>query len=564
LTLTSRPAAAESQAGENRAMTARRGIIQHAAVFLAATLFAATLKAQDEVAPEIPIHEQIREEALRKNNDPAGCPLPLAASWNCGNITRYRQWGPTMMLEWMQEGHYVLPTFQGPEPDGNKELPPEYRDALRRCREMGLPFCIRQTAYDSLLTKSPYADLPPDENPNTLLPDGKIEKHPSPLGPVGPWRDAGKQWAMQEGLAKMMEVYPDPPLVIFLCNNEQRKLRWHEFDKSKRFKDKYGDNASDEMKRKLSCDGLKERLAALLSAYRANLPAETWRKNAAFVGFNAFGPVHYGRWNGWKTYFDGCDDDIVWETCAWDGASLSCYDNDWEVYKRDYLGWSMQTEAMNVVFMRAEALQEKPDFWLEVSVWDGAQGGRDKGKPAVYAKAGYDYSPERYRAWIQFVMWTLRPRVVREFRGSAEPLATHQQYWDALMAAVDSVHRTPLLRKFWRQGTLVPVRSRQPVFNSDVLEKYKDADRWFLLETSLMPPHLERASEIPVFAIALALGEKGAREWLVYAHAPMGDKKNVELTIPDSDVKVQVDVDLAGSYYHVREADGNAVRILLQ
>ena len=49
-------------------------------------------------------------------------------------------------------------------------------------------------------------------------------------------------------------------------------------------------------------------------------------------------------------------------------------------------------------------------------------------------------------------------------------------------------------------------------------------------------------------------GQPGAREWLVYAHSPLEERKNVEITLPDYG-KIQVDVSVGGSFYHVVEAD---------
>ncbi|MCP6508660.1 hypothetical protein NL478_28260, partial [Klebsiella pneumoniae] len=61
-------------------------------------------------------------------------------------------------------------------------------------------------------------------------------------------------------------------------------------------------------------------------------------------------------------------------------------------------------------------------------------------------------------------------------------------------------------------------------------------------------------TELPVMAMARVLGEKGQREWLVYAHATKTDQTNVEVTLPDYG-KVKVSPSVAGGYYWVKEAD---------
>jgi proline racemase len=61
-------------------------------------------------------------------------------------------------------------------------------------------------------------------------------------------------------------------------------------------------------------------------------------------------------------------------------------------------------------------------------------------------------------------------------------------------------------------------------------------------------------TNIPVFSLALVLGDKGARRWLVYAHSPLEDRRDVTITVPDLG-KVTVDVPRAGAFYLVDESD---------
>ena len=77
----------------------------------------------------------------------------------------------------------------------------------------------------------------------------------------------------------------------------------------------------------------------------------------------------------------------------------------------------------------------------------------------------------------------------------------------------------------WRPAP-APVRAAATAEN-------QQADRWFLLDTSLDPPRpWSLATPLPVFALALAQGTAPARQWLLYAHAPLGDRKAVGVTIP--------------------------------
>ncbi len=72
--------------------------------------------------------------------------------------------------------------------------------------------------------------------------------------------------------------------------------------------------------------------------------------------------------------------------------------------------------------------------------------------------------------------------------------------------------------------------------------------RWFALSTSVdsaSPWKLD--TPIEVFALAHVIGQKPTRRWLVYAHAPVGTKKQVTINIPDFS-GLQVDVPQAGGF----------------
>ena len=98
------------------------------------------------------------------------------------------------------------------------------------------------------------------------------------------------------------EWYPDPPLVLFISNNEHGKLAWTKAEQSQRYLDQYGRGRPDDFKRKVVADGWIERYGALMAGMRAGLASPAWKKNARFIGYEAFGPPHFGRWGGWKEY----------------------------------------------------------------------------------------------------------------------------------------------------------------------------------------------------------------------------------------------------------------------
>ena len=234
----------------------------------------------------------------------------------------------------------------------------------------------------------------------------------------------------------------------------------------------------------------------------------------------------------------------------WDGGSPSYYTDDWNP-KTDYIVWSPQVEFMNLVFMQRETLQLNPRFWFEFSVWDGyhADPQRQKTYPSkrsVYRQAGQSYNPARYEGFVQFGLWLTRPRAVRDFRGWTEPWDDvvgedgrpswegGGPYFMALVKAVDRVHTQAVLRQWWRKGDLVPNRARPHPYQAGIPAEYQQADRWFRLDTALDPPSpWGLTTDLQVFSLALVQGKAPQRQWLVYAHSPLADRKAVSVTIPE-------------------------------
>lgn len=500
-------------------------------------------------------------EATRPNGDPVGRPLPLAAHWNTGHYARARGMDPAFEISLIEEGHHVLPGFQLNAPHWGPVAPEYYEAAIKRAAALKLPITFVGTQFESLLTDDQrFFDLPPEKNPNTLGADGKIQKRVSPFGPVEPWREAGRLWTARPLVAQLQQWYPDPPLVIFLSNNEHAKLTWNQAEQSKRYLDAHGRGKDDDFKRQVFAAGWIERYRALQAGMREGLTAPAWKKNAIFVGYEAFGPAHLARWGGWMEYSLTSKGRINPWPLAWDGGTPSYYVHNWNP-STDYTVWGPQIESMNWLFMLDEACALNPRFWWEISVWDGHEPTRDDDMRKVYARRGQTFTPERYRGFVQFGMWLLRPRAVREFRGWTDSRDTMMPFYKEILAAVDRVHRDKTLADFWRKGALVPNRTRQHPYQERVPEEYKKADRWFLLETEPGPEWpLTLTSEIPVFALALVRGAPPAREWLVYAHSPVEAITDVQITLPDYG-PVKSDVPRGGTFLVVSE-QGRAARPL--
>jgi hypothetical protein len=506
---------------------------------------------------------EIRTEALRKNNDPSGHALPLLAVWGTGSNPKVRSFDPVYQLGQIETGHHILPGFAfpnissdaggdaGADENAIEKKRAYYETPLKRAAALKLPITLVSTQWERLLSDDKkYIDLPPDQNPNVVTTDGKIENKVSPFGPVKLWREVGAKWASSPLMKQVQQWYPNPPLVILLSNNEHRKLPWRNVEEDARYLAEYGKGRSNEFKRKVVADGWIERYRAMQEGMRDAL-SKSWQSKVLFVGYNAFGGAAFGRWPGWIDYSLSTPGRINPYPLMWDGGTPSYYTDNWNP-STDFRVYSPQIESMNWIFMQKQALQLNPNFWFGFSIWDGHNGKADD-KRLYYEKLGQTYTPTRYAGFAQFGLWLLRPRVIREFHFLSDGAADMESWFLALADDVDRVYQNDTLKYFWRKGELVPNHAHQHPYQSNIPDEYKNVDRWFLLDTNLDPLRPWKLdTEIPVYSLALVTGEKGNRRWLVYAESPLQDRQNVEITIPDYG-KITVDVPVAGAFYVVDE-----------
>lgn len=500
------------------------------------------------------VANEIRNEATMPNNSEKGRPLPLAASWNTG--TSANGYDPDYQITLIEQGHHVLPWFQLDMPEGYKDVKNNiayYRKALLRCAEMGLPISLISSQWERLLSDTQkYLKLPPSLNPNVVKPDGIVLPMVSPYGPTEAWLGLGIQWTKSEAVKQLQFWYPNPPKVIFISNNEHRKLAWQDSNSDQRFLDKWGTRASDEEKRKAVGQGWITQYRALQTGMRNGLDSVAWKDNSIFIGYDAFGGSAFGRWEGWINYSLHVNNRIEPWPLAWDGASVPYYVNDWNP-STDYTVWSPQIEAMNWVFMLEEAYQLNPQFWFEMSVWDGYTPNQPNDKRAFYGKQGQQYTPERYAGMIKFGMWLLRPRVVREYRGSTDTRAETKAYFESIVRAVDEIYDNQILKRFWRQAELVANTRYQHPYTVDIPAEYLSKHRWYLMDTNIDPERpWSLSTKLQVFSLALVIGKVPHREWLIYVYSPLGRLSKMRLTIPDH-VQIEVDASPQGAYYLVRE-----------
>jgi len=529
----------------------RSGLAVASIVSVLAFVPAAYADAPGDVPPAA---RTVRQEALRApRGDPEGRPLPLLAHWH--RMTTPPAW----QVEMIRRGHPFLPWVAYSREMAPERIEQQDGEAIGVLRKWNLPVVLLTGGQweADFYSRDEYKNAPADQTGVTVGPNGEKLNSVSPFSPVEPWRKLGVKWTDNPACRKLQELYPDPPLVFFLTNNEAHDLRWSDAERDKRYLEKYGAGRSDEFKRKVVGDGWIERYRALIDGMRSGLASETWRANCRVMAYNGFGPDHLGRSPGWAQWSLATADRVSISWHMWQGAVPEAYDNAWEGEKMAFHVYSSQVEMMNLVFMKDLAWETDAGFWLEVIFWDG-----DAAKAAQYEEAGIAYTPELYGGWVQYVLWTLTPRVAREWRGSSYRRdAGWWPYFAAIIRAVDLVHADEVLKRFWRKGELVPNRSAPHPFSHDVPERYAAADRWFHLPTDCDPPRpWTLTTRIPVFTLARVLGTKPRREWLLYAHAPMGAREGVQVTIPDYG-PVKVDVPVGGCFHLIREADGSITAV---
>lgn len=453
-------------------------------------------------------------------------PLPLAASWNGGRTPL--GFTPGWQMRQIRRGRYLLPWFELAIPPApavgngyaNVADAMYFRSAIGYLAQHHLPMSFVTTAWESQLPPISAAYAGKDAHGNALP--------LSPFGPVAPWYEVGREWARHPSLRELQRLYPDPPLVLFISDNEAAKVTPDELGAP------YGVNASAQAiaRRRAIGDAWIVRYKAMIRGFRDGLDAPGWRAHALFIGYDAFVTSAMGRWGGWGAYSLYVPGRTEPWPYAWDGASVSYYVNNWAP-DSDYTVLSPEIEAMNYVPVLAEVRRTEPDFWLELSTWDGQVAGQPSDKLLFYANRGQSYTADRYGGMVQFGMWLLRPRVVREFRNWSDERIRFGPYFDRVMDAVDRVHRDPLLRDFWQHGRLVANPAGGHPYEAALTAELAARPRWFLLDSPANPARpWQLTTPLAVYALALVRGQAPHREWLVYAFSPLERSGVVSVRIP--------------------------------
>jgi hypothetical protein len=367
----------------------------------------------------------------------------------------------------------------------------------------------------------------------------------SPDAPLPPWNAVGRLWAAHPALKQVQALYPDPPLVLIVCNNEYPKVGWQDL------REPGGDDVA---LRKAVGDAWIERYGAMLRGFRDGLAEPHWREHVTIIGYDAFTVPFVGRWAGWSRYSLYIPGRMSPWPRVWDGASVSYYVHD-AAADSDYTVYSPEVETMNLVPAVDDVLREKPSYWFEMSAWDGQEPDRSTDKKRLYASRGQTLTAERFAGMEQFGMWLLRPRVVREFRNPTHGgVAKFGEYFEQTLAAVARVHENPVLERFWRKGSLVVNTQGAHPYQEAVPPELAAKPRWFLLDSDAnLPRPWKLETPLKVFSLALENIEGAHREWLVYAFSPLDAQLTTSVRIPGLKDAVRVRATRGGCFNLIRD-----------
>lgn len=506
------------------------------------------------------VYKEITREALAPSFSDRGYPLPLVGHWNSGKAKG--TYSPSYQFSLIEKGHHILPWFHINSPFGKGEATPDdyYSPWMEKARKYRLPIALISTQWERVLAEDPkFTKRPADRNPNTTSGKELIIPTLSPMGLEDDWYRAGKSWTSRALIASLQKKYPDPPLVLFVSNNEQKKLKWFEIEKDARInKEKIKNLSENNIKQYLSARWARL-YKSLFLGFREGL-GKRWSKSSKFVGYNAFLPMTIGRWSGWGKYSLSNDKEISPWSDIWEGASIPFYVHDWD-QSTDYNVWGPVIASQNLVGVKDRKIRSNPDYWFEVSIWDGNQPRKPTDKISYYKSLGQTYDPRRYRGMVNFSLWLLRPRLIREFRNPDQTVDTTGVYFDEVLDAVDSVYRSDILTKFWREGRLVENNEDKHPYDKATTPEFKSMQKWYLLKTNLDPRRpWNLSTEIPVISIALTIGQLGEREWLVYAYSPLIGRNKVLVSIPNYK-EVAISASPSGDFFYLSEQQGSVKRI---
>ncbi len=460
-------------------------------------------------------------------------PLPVAAHWTADGRWQPKGTVPRWQLQQIDAGHHWLLSFPIGRFQQTWDEAEEafYRPAIDEARKRKLPIAILTTQWDRVLYENaPWKDAQGSESALEIDAAGNPLPKVSPFGAVAPFAEAGAAWAQTPVLKRLRELYPDPPYVLIVSNNEPKRLKIQEIPDSIRFQRQFGTTTSEDFQRRAAGDGYIERYKAMVEGLRSALGS--WRERATLIGWGGTNVrMGGGQWKNRNLPLGGLPvpGRLNITPFIWDGISARYYVVNFRANQgEDYTLRSPNAEVMNLPLEVEFACEQRDRYFLELSTWFD---------PVFVERIAQENAaippPQRYAGAVQWGMWIARPRVVREFSYGRLTLPEYQPFLETVMEAVDQVHRDPDLASFWRASELVRNPKRRHPIAKNIPAQYHAARRWANLDTNLDPPEpWSYTTELPVWALARRQGVVGSRRWLIYAQSPRHLRKEVRLALP--------------------------------
>ena len=465
--------------------------------------------------------------------------LPLFASWNAGIPDYEKGMDPMYMISRLGNGEHIVVSWKLDPYYNNNISDSYYERSIKRAKTLKLPLVfIMPTPESALSNDDYYLSLDNSKNANVLTQSGVIIKELSPFGANSVWEDVGEKWAKSHILKLIQEWYPNPPLIVFVSQNQVNKLSWSDVELSSRYVKKYGLKRDNNFKRAVIDAEWIEKYRQMHLGFKRGFIFSSWKKNVKFISRNSY-PQNMGKVDYWIRNSTLTDKYLnIWPLTA-DGLTINF---DLSGSKSDNLANSPEVLANNLPLMIKDAKGINPKFMYQLSLNDN-----DK----IYELA-------RYRGYAQFALWFLRPNIIRQ-ETSKDTRTDIEPIFQELSDSVELIYSSTVLQDFWKNGKLVS--NGKTNFNSNIPDRFKKEPRWFLLTTDANPVRIPRhpwsdTTKIDVWAFALVKGKRPNREWLLYVQSPEGDRSNVKIDVP-SYKDILVDSSVKGSFYILKESTKN-------
>jgi hypothetical protein len=486
--------------------------------------------------------------------NPTARTLPLASNWN-GGLGKYL-YSPEYQMDLLANGAYIMPWMTLSAP-GIYSTPNYYRNYMEYLCANDLPVTFLTSQWEELLsTQSEFKKLSAADNPNIVSALGVVENMVRPDGRGSDWFKAGQLWGQSTMVQGAVKYCPTPALVLFLSNNEHPRQSWCDNFCKTQLGMGIKKLADDDAIRKQYGDKWINLYNELIRGFRTSLP-QAWQSSSRFIAYNSFVDSALGRYPGWVAGTLQTKGRIEPWMDTFQGTSVEYYLHDWSDIT-DFKIYSPQVESMNFVPVLADTLAKHPDFWFEMSIWDGYEtnGG---GKRQFYKGLGQTFDECRYQGYSRFGAWVTRPRVLREFRSTTD--YSNEKYFNAILNIAHEVNTIPQLADFWLNGDLIENPASQHPYQSSIPPELTGKPRWFLLDVNTNSKVTGKLTDT-IEVYALALNQKSNNTKLLYVYAPQGEKKNVGVTVPGFGVAL-VNATPEGNYY-VLTADNKVQPIAIQ